>query len=788
MAKIETDVYRTAIVFSREWFEPQPVYDPAIPPLSSLPLVGREDDLEALKQRVWEGGNASLTVLHGLPGVGKTSLAAALAHDPEVREHFCDGILWVGLGTSPNISGALSRWGRLLGLDYPQEQPLKSYEEWAQALHHILGSRRMLLVIDDAWSVEAAMPFKLGGPLCSHLITTRFPTIASHFTVDGPMLLKELNDEQGMQLLQMLAPHLVEQERPHLSALVQAVGGLPLALNLIGNYLKQQAIGETQEKQLETILRLLRDTEQRLQLRGEDQDPLRLPASTLSLQSVIALTDQQLCEQARMALYALSVLPPKPDTFSEEAALMVADCDSDTLDMLVDAGLLECRNFDRFTLHKTIADYASARLKKLALAPEQGPALRLIRYVLAFLQEQAHEYDAFERESATIMVALEAAFRLGMFPEFIQGSMAFLPFLLMRGSYVLAEQLADRSYRAAMEIQSQQEVMEAIYWRGEIASRKGDFSRANILYLQGVQLARDQSNRLFISAFLSSLGSLAWRMGSYEEAEVFLQEGLAIAREGGYHKYLVRIYKAFGALTCTKGEYDRAIGYLQEGLELARQYDYRDMECYILMNLGVTYAETGDFARAEPYFREGLQTARQLRHRELLCMILLNLGTLSYEGGNYQDADTFLEEGLTIAKSIDLREWVCLLTINRGELKIRQSHFDEAEPYFREGLQLARQIGNRRAIAAALLGYGELHLYKFELEEAEQAFQQALQEMPKSDQGLHIGGWYGLARVAQARGKIDEARERGKTCLRYVENGGHRLEEEIRLWINKLSA
>jgi hypothetical protein len=72
------------------------------------PLIGRDEELAALRSKVCAGGASALTALNGLPGVGKTALATALVHDPEVRAHFCGGVFWVGhlgprTGPSPRL-------------------------------------------------------------------------------------------------------------------------------------------------------------------------------------------------------------------------------------------------------------------------------------------------------------------------------------------------------------------------------------------------------------------------------------------------------------------------------------------------------------------------------------------------------------------------------------------------------------------------------------------------------------------------------------------------------------
>src|SRR5205085_2407592 len=164
-----------------------------------------------------------------------------------------------------------------------------------------IGERMMLLVIDDAWKLDEALLFKVGGPNCAHLITTRFRDIAAHVAVGGATEVQELSTDESMTLLRLLAPGVVEREVQKAQTLVQAVGGLPLALTLMGNYLRKQAYSG-QARRVHAALKRLSDAGERLQL-SEPHGPVESHPSlstdtSLSLQSVIAVTDQQLSEQA----------------------------------------------------------------------------------------------------------------------------------------------------------------------------------------------------------------------------------------------------------------------------------------------------------------------------------------------------------------------------------------------------------------------------------------------------------------------------------------------------------
>jgi tetratricopeptide (TPR) repeat protein len=168
--------------------------------------------------------------MHGMGGIGKSILANLLAHDRWVREAFADGIVWVGLGSAPNLAELMRRVHRDLGGDgaFDTEQEGKS------KLKELLADKAVLLVIDDAWrrqpDVEA---FNVLGPRCRALITTRDAGLLT--ALGGTHHLVELlTDAEALQLLAVA----VGKEVADLPAVAQDVlkecGRLPLAVSLAG--------------------------------------------------------------------------------------------------------------------------------------------------------------------------------------------------------------------------------------------------------------------------------------------------------------------------------------------------------------------------------------------------------------------------------------------------------------------------------------------------------------------------------------------------------------------------
>ena len=764
-----------------------PIYDPAIPLGAQNPLIGREHELTQIKQRLQGGGSVALTALNGLPGVGKTALSIALAHDPELRQHFKDGILWAGLGPKPNMPGLLSRWGTLLGISANQMASLSNNEAWAKAIRNAIGTRSMLLVLDDAWVLEEALTVRVGGPNCSHLVTTRFPSIAAHMTIGGATIIQELGEQESIRLLRQLAPQVVDREAQRVHDLVKAVGGLPLALTLMGNYLRKQA-SSGPARRISAALEKLSNAETRLQIEephvpAESHPSLNIE-TPLSLQSVIAVTDQMLSERARAALYALAVFPPKPNTFSEEAALVVAACTIDELDALSDSGLLEINGGERYQLHQIIADYARINLKDKELAEAQG---RLVDYVVDYVEEHRKDYELLELESSTILATLEMAHELKKEAELVRMVSAFAPFLILRGFYAQAEHHLNQANEVAHSQEDIHGVTGIILYLGEIAQKRNLYAQAETKYQEGLNLARQIGDLERTCALLTNLGAVTWKLGRYIQAEEYLREGLTLASQIEDLEHICALLKVLGSIFASRGDYTQSEVYWQEGLTIAQQIGDREQSCILLMNLGATSGTQGKYAQAEKYFQEGLILARQIGDKERISALLGNLGEASGYLGNYAEAEIYVQEGLLLARQIGHSEWISALLTKQGLLAQKQKKYLQAEIYLQESLDLARTSGRPQIISEALYQYGDLYLDLEKIMDAEKYFNEMLKIAPEGSLDLIALAQYGLARVAESRGNKEEGHRMGLISITALEAMEHHVAPEARHWLNTIT-
>ncbi len=795
------------------------VYDPATPLPLRQPLIGRDKLLHTLKQQLFQ---KNILALNGLPGVGKTTLATQLAHDKQVLAHFPDGVLWAGLGPQPNVAAHFSHWGKLLGVTSEEMMPSHEYSVWARTLRAAIGQRRFLFVIDDAWQSEIALAFKVGGPQCAYLLTTRFPQLALLFAHENVTRVPELTTSDGITLLTHYAPEMNEIE-PETTQLVQAVGGLPLALALMGKYLHMQGY-EGQTRRRRAAITRLRNVETRLRL-AVPQAPLEqsssLPVETpLSLQSLITVSVQLLPENVQRAFFAFSVFPAKPNSFSEEAALAICEEASEALDLLSDTGLLENNGAGRYTFHQTILDYARTSLR------ENISETRMVAYYVEYIGQHGQDDEALERENENILTALEIAQRQGMQNELVQGVLAFIPSLQRRGLYALAYMYLQYAYETAREQNNLLALTSVLLQQGEVAVWQGEHIQAGDYLHEALALARQLANTERISAVLSALGFVTMQRGDEAQAEIYLQESLALARQLKHRELCSEILRRLGILYLQQANASRAQVLLTEGLALARDIQHTERIISLLINLcmtakmqndvlqaemyitealaiaqqnelpqwiGFLYIHRGeiaeqkaDFAQAEQIFREGLELARQFGHGQQICRFLLNLTNVLSTQKQYEQAIDTCQEGLALAHQLELRQDSCLLLIRLGKIYSEQGNYVQAEQQLQDASSLAQDLDTSWLVDTILYEKGELYLRKKHFDEAIAIFTQLQTTSAKNNVAMQAWIQYKLACIAADTGDFEQAQKLGLESLSMLGDMQPTTTAEITEWLNHL--
>jgi tetratricopeptide (TPR) repeat protein len=691
------------------------------PPKPAHQLIGRTELFDQLRLDMLSGRDSAIFALNGIPGVGKTAIAIALAHDPQVIAAYADGVLWAGLGPNPDLLTLLGQWAAALGIPSDQLGGAQTAAERARIIHAAIGLRRMLLVVDDAWDIQAALAFRLGGPNCAHLLTTRIPQVGARFAVNS-LVIKELDVKSGLELLAWLAPAAVQADPDDARQLVEMVSGLPLALVLMGNYLRVQS-GTGRPRRVREAIAQLKLAEQRLALSEPqgllDAHPGLAAGVPMSLLASIEISDEALPPAGRQALRDISLFPAKPNTFGEEAGVAVVGGEPEHIDLLVEQGLLESAGADRYTLHQAIHDYATAH------GPDPLARRRLVDYFVGQLAGAPDEVSAWDADAANILAALDVASDLDMRTELVRGVNLFVGYLRERGLFAQADTHLHRALSAAESLGDVAGQAFSLINLGNMAEREGNLAAAAELLQRGLALARGQHLTEPMGAALLRLGWVFGMSAKLPEANASFDEALDLLGDDGRPGARAAVLQGLGWLKGIHGEQSAAADLLRAAISAARDAADPHTVADVLQSLGWMEGMRGNLAAAQDAFTEAADLARSGDFRIIMVDALQGTGWLAGIRGDYRTARARFEEAIAVAESIAYRERTALLG-NLGWVAREQGDLAGAHTAMEAALQLSRQAGDTEKVSLFLTKLGELEVLSDRLDDSERHLTEAL--------------------------------------------------------------
>jgi len=321
-------------------------------------------------------GRAVISAVHGLGGIGKTTIARWLVWRPEIERRFPDGRIWVTLGNEPPdaltiISDCISQ------LD-PAFKTKATVDTARAELATLLQDKSVLFVIDDVWpgrSAEVAKALLIPSSRSRFLLTTRISQLASDPAIratDFP--LDEMSGSQAKELIaRALGRDLSSDEQSLSESLCKIVGGHPFALELAAARIRE---GRSWDTLLIDLSAEIADLEA---LDEADDDLIEPPVADTrrkkqkSLRASLLLSVRSLSESGRKLFAWLGTISEDAIISPRMAATLWATDEytaSRYLRSLSGLGILG-REIDVYRMHDLMHDLAREILTAPAIAARQ---------------------------------------------------------------------------------------------------------------------------------------------------------------------------------------------------------------------------------------------------------------------------------------------------------------------------------------------------------------------------------------------------------------------------------
>jgi len=735
---------------------------PAQLPADVPGFVGRTDQLGRLSTLL--GGNdrpdtVVISAIAGTAGVGKTALAVHWAH--RVLDRFPDGQLYANL-RGYDLDQPVTPWDVLarfltaLGVAGP-DVPADLDGREARYRTEIAG-RRMLIVLDNAATVDQVRPLLPGTGPSMVLVTSR-DSLAGLVAVHGArrLDLDLLSPDDALTLLRRLVGPRVDADPDAAAELAAQCAYLPLALRVAA----ELAVAR-HSTPLSKLVTELADQQHRLDLLDADGDPRS------AVPAVFSWSLRHLPAEAARAFRLLG-LHPGPDVDAYAVAAL-----TDTglprarraLDRLARAHLVHPTGPGRYGMHDLLRAYATGLTTVEDSDTDRGAAsTRLFDYYLATAAAATQRLDLLDAHDRSDLPRPPTHTPDMADPETARRWLdTERPCLVAAAAHCANHGLSSHVVR-----------LSTILYR---YLESGHYLEALTIHGLAREAARQAGDPTGQAHALFGLGSTDSRLGRHEAATEHLAQALALYRQAGDQIGEARALNNLGVIEDHRGRYQAAADRLEQALALYRQAGYARGEAITLHNLGVAERQLGRYQAAVDRLEQALTVCRQLGFRQNEAMALHNLGLAYERQGHYEAAVEHQEQALALFRQLGYGRGEAWALDGLGSAHTRLDRPDQAAPLHQSALTLFKRSGERSGEARALNGLGEAALAAGRPADALTRHATALTVSPRPDEQARAHA--GLGHAHHTLGDLARARQHYERALMLYADLGSPDADDVR--------
>ncbi|MCB0193618.1 MAG: tetratricopeptide repeat protein, partial [Anaerolineae bacterium] len=658
-------------------------------PVQATPFIGRKSAVAGLQERLNTAAGRLITII-GPGGIGKTRLALAVAEKQlQPATAFADGVYFIALAPIHAPEALIQTVAE--GLDFS----LSSAEEPETQLLSYLRPRRMLLVLDNFEHILDGATFishiLQTAPGVNVVVTSRERLNLAHETlwpVNGLQFaeLTTLDDALTCDAVRLFVQRtrqvrpdfeLRPEDLPDLRRILQAVWGMPLAIELAAAWMNVLSLAEIAAElghSLDLLESELRD----------------VPDRHRSMRLVFDRSWQRLTASEQALFKSLSIFR---GSFSHEAVRQITGASLRVLAGLVNKSLLMSRpETGRYELHELLRQYAAEKLAADDLETNLAVRQAHATYYADVMQQgwrdlrsaqQKTALEAIEQDIENIRAAWRYRLAERNSAELLKFVDSFWIIYDIRGWHHAAVALFKETAEQ-MQLQDDDDVVrlvrgKALGYESYHAGVIGSPDRGFLLIEEAIALLRalDHHEGLtyaLYSAALSGLylGKSAWVLDIARElAQLSRQTGdlwaeatsfnfmaTALILERRYDEARHNIDQAFqifsqeigeyfgrswaaliqGRVAIALGAYDEAKVYCHRSLSAAQVLNYRRTTQHSYENLGNVSFFMGEYDQAETYFRLSLEVSEETGQKREMVALLYDLARTWAAQGKKREA------------------------------------------------------------------------------------------------------------------------------------------------------
>ena len=289
------------------------------------------------------------------------------------------------------------------------------------------------------------------------------------------------------------------------------------------------------------------------------------------------------------------------------------------------------------------------------------------------------------------------------------------------------------------------------------------------------QFQNTHLNKVRQAAWCHELGVLAQRRGDYDTAHDRYQQALTIFENLGDRAGTATTHHNLGILAQRRGDYDTARKLYEQSLHIEEELGDRAGTANTYHQLGILAHDQGDYDTARKLYEQSLHIKEELGDRASTANTYHQLGMLAQRRGDYDTAHDRYQQALTIFENLGDRASTANTYGQLGILAHDQGDYDTARKLYEQSLHIKEELGDRAGMATTHHQLGMLAQRRGDYDTARKLYEQSLHI--KEELGDRAGmatTHHQLGMLAQRRGDYDTARKLYEQSLHIKEELGDR--------------
>ncbi|MFT6947395.1 MAG: two-component system NarL family sensor kinase [Vicingaceae bacterium] len=234
-----------------------------------------------------------------------------------------------------------------------------------------------------------------------------------------------------------------------------------------------------------------------------------------------------------------------------------------------------------------------------------------------------------------------------------------------------------------------------LMYNGHILADQGKFSRANLQYLQVLQLREKLADKSLVSSAYHSIANMNYYLQEYEETVSYTKKAIESYRlNPKYFREVANCYNLIGVTFYDRADYDSAISNYQRGIGiLDENADSKPIDYAVLNdNLGNSLIWKGKYKDGLPYLKNNIKVYLKARNLSNLIWVYTQLVNTYIKLEKLDSAQHYLNLTSNIPKSAFSLEKYKDLLYFKSLVAIEKLEFDSLDAFISEFYSLSDSL------------------------------------------------------------------------------------------------